>query len=189
MRYKYETRGIVLSRSPLGEANALVTLLTPDLGLVRARSQGLRRSGAKLASSLTTFAESAVVLVRGRESWRVAGAVLEEDWFLRLRRFEVRRRAGRVSGLLLRLVAGEANDQALFPIIREFLNALAALPEDSHDAAEIMTALRVLCALGLDTGNLPEAASAFTAPALAEVSQERAGYIARINTGILASGL
>lgn len=189
MRHKYETHGIVLSRSPLGEANVLVTLLTPDLGLVRARTQGLRRSGAKLASSLTTFAESAVVLVRGRESWRVAGAVLEEDWFLRLRSGEIRTRAARVSGLLLRLVAGEANDTALFPIIREFLNALATLPEDSHEAAEIITALRILSALGLDTGGLPKAARAFTKRALAEILKERVGYIARINNGLNVSGL
>jgi len=51
MRHKYETRGIVLSRSPLGEANAFVTLLTPELGLVRARAQGVRRSGAKLSAA------------------------------------------------------------------------------------------------------------------------------------------
>src|SRR3989338_1283612 len=115
MRHKYETRGMVLSRSPLGEANAFVTLLTPELGLVRARAQGVRRSGAKLSAALTTFAESSVVLVRGREGGRIAGSVLEENWFKRMQNAQQRRRASRVSGLLLRLVAGEAHDAALFP--------------------------------------------------------------------------
>mgnify|MGYP001567250827 CR=1 FL=1 len=77
MRYKYETRGIVLSRAPSGEANAFITLITPELGLVRARAQGVRKPGAKLAAALATFAESSLVLVRGKEDWRIAGAVLE----------------------------------------------------------------------------------------------------------------
>src|SRR3989338_9216530 len=96
MRHKYETRGIVLSRSSLGEANAFITLLTPELGLVRARAQGLRRSGAKLAAALPTLAESSVVLVRGRDGWRLAGAVLEENWFARIQRAAARARAARV---------------------------------------------------------------------------------------------
>lgn len=189
MRHKYETRGIVLSRSSLGEANAFVTLLTPELGLVRVRAQGLRRSGAKLAAALATLAESSVVLVRGREGWRLAGAVLEENWFARMRRADARARAARVLGLLLRLVAGEAQDAALFPVIRGFFETLAELPEDAHEAAEVLAALRVLAALGLDAGELPGEASAFTPPLLAAVALDRPRYIARINHDIAASGL
>ena len=48
---------MVLSRAPKGEANASIVLLTQDIGLVRARAQGVRRSGAKLAAALATFAE------------------------------------------------------------------------------------------------------------------------------------
>lgn len=189
MRHKYETRGIVLSRSSLGEANAFITLLTPELGLVRARAQGLRRSGAKLAAALPTLAESSVVLVRGRDGWRLAGAVLEENWFARIQRAAARARAARVSGLLLRLVAGEAHDAALFPVMRGFFETLAELPEDAHEAAEVLAALRVLAALGLDAGEIPGEASAFTASLLATVTLERPSYIARINRGIVASGL
>src|SRR5487761_2292548 len=123
MRHKYETRGIVLARSPLGEANAFVTVLTPELGLVRARAQGVRKSGAKLAAALATFAESSLVLVRGKEGWRVAGAVLEENWFMRIERAAARAAAARVSGLLTRLVAGEAHDPALYPVMKGFFEA------------------------------------------------------------------
>ena len=84
MRHKYETRGIVLSRSPVGEASSFVTLLTSELGLVRALAQSVRRPGAKLAPALATLAESSVVLVRGKEGWRLAGAVLEESWLEKL---------------------------------------------------------------------------------------------------------
>ena len=189
MRHKYETRGIVLSRSPLGDANAFITLLTPDLGLVRARAQGLRRSGAKLAAALATFAESEVVLVHGKEGWRIAGAVLEENWFMRLRRAASDTRAARIGHLLLRLVAGETHDPKLFPVIRESFDALATLPEDVHEAVEVLAALRILAALGLDAGGIPSDPDAFAPESLALIAKNRTKYITRINHGITASGL
>lgn len=189
MRHKYETRGIVLSRSPIGEASSFVTLLTPELGLVRALAQSVRRPGAKLAASLATFAESSVVLVHGRDGWRLAGAVLEENWFEKLRTTDARRRAARVSGLLLRLVVGEVPDTSLFPIMCGFFTALSELPGETHEASEILAALRLLAALGLDTGEPSDTGTAFTESLLVAVAKDRVNYISRINRGIEASGL
>lgn len=189
MRHKYETQGIVLARSPLGEANTLVTVITPSLGLVRARAQGLRKPGAKLSAALVTLAESDLVLVRGKEGWRVAGAVLTENWSMRLHRDGSRARAARVSGLLLRLVAGEAHDAMLFSTMSGLLRALAELPEDRHEAAELLSVLRVLAVLGLDAGEIPGEAHVFDAEVLATVGERRADFVTRINHGIAASGL
>ncbi len=189
MRHKYETRGIVLSREPAGEANAFVTLITPGLGLVRARAQGVRRSGAKLSAALATFAESSLVLVRGRDNWHIAGAVLEENWFTRMQNTDAHMRAARVSDLLLRLVAGEAHDPALFLVVTGFFKALAMLPEEMHDAVEILAVLRILASLGFDAGGIPGEPSAFAEPMLAMVLEKRMSYVARINRGIAASGL
>ena len=186
MRHKYSTRGIVLARTPLGETNALLTLLTEDLGLVRARAQGVRRPGAKLAASLATYAESELVLVRGREGWRVTGATLAVPWFARLS-CPARPRAGRISGLLLRLVAGEVAELQLFPLLVRFFDALSTVGEGEHDAAECLAALSILATLGLDAGEVP--APVFDANALAALSAKRGDYISRINRGIEASGL
>ncbi|MFA6278791.1 MAG: recombination protein O N-terminal domain-containing protein [Candidatus Paceibacterota bacterium] len=189
MHHKYETRGIVLSRTPMGEANALVTVLTPEVGLVRARAQGVRRMGAKLAAALATFAESELVLVRGKESWRIAGAVLYENWFSRMNCTSARLRAARVSGLLLRLVAGESNDEKLFSILTGFFAALATFPEELHEAAETLAVLRILSILGLDTGSIPGDEILFAQSTLAAVKNDRVKYLTRINHGIEASGL
>jgi DNA repair protein RecO (recombination protein O) len=189
MRHKYETRGIVLARTPLGEANALVTVLTPELGLVRARAQGIRSPGAKLAAALSTFAESSFVLVRGKEGWRIAGAVLEENWFVRMEKTLARDIAARVSGLLLRLVAGEVHDQKLFSIIVGFFEALSRIPEDAYEDAEALAALRALAILGLDAGEIPGEVNEFTPATLSRMREGRPDYIARINRGIAASGL
>jgi len=156
---------------------------------VRARAQGLRKPEAKLAAALVTFAESDLVLVRGKEGWRVAGAVLVESWFSRITHTDARIRAARVSGLLTRLVAGEERDIALYPIVRGFFEALSCLPEELFEEAELLVVLRVLSAIGLDAGELPNEPAVFTPRVLATVRDRRADYIARINHGIAASGL
>lgn len=189
MRHKYETRGIVLSRASLGEFSATVTVITPELGLLRARAQSVRKPGAKLSAALATFAESSLVLVRGREGWRIAGAVLEENWFTRLGRASARTVAARVSGLLLRLVAGEAHNPELFPIVTSLFEALSTLPEGEHEAAEVLAVLRILAALGLDAGEIPGEGPEFTPSVLALIMKGRTDYIARINHGIASSGL
>jgi len=48
----YKTEGIVLRHSDIGEADRLLTLLTPDRGLVRATARGARRPTSKLGGHL-----------------------------------------------------------------------------------------------------------------------------------------
>jgi recombinational DNA repair protein (RecF pathway) len=189
MRHKYPTQALVLARQPVAEASALVTLLTRDVGLVRARVQGIRHPGAKLASALQTFAQSSVILVAGKEGWRVSGAVLEHNWFQELPR-AARLRAARIAVLLMRLVQVDAPDQALFDTFAALLAALRDYPEDRHDAIETLGALRVLGLLGLDAGEVPgDAAAPFDAASLELTAAERSAFIARVNRGIAASGL
>lgn len=182
-------QALVLSRTAVGEASELLALLTDEVGLVRARAQGTRGRGAKLASALATFAQSSVVLVRGKDGWRVAGAVLDENWFSRFGSSDTRGRAARVAALALRLVPGEAPDRALLPIVLAYFAELAEGRPENRDAAEIMAALTVLSVLGLDPGEPESAAELFSPEKLAQIAQSRTAYVARVNRGIAASGL
>ena len=193
MRHKYATPAIVLSRIPLSEASALITLLTADVGLVRARAQGVRKPGAKMASALQTFVESDVMLLRGKEGWRLAGALHTVDWFGKLSR-PARLRAGRIATLLLRLVHGESAEASaiFYTIFLEFLRALVdhTEQEEEADAAECLAALRILRALGVDAGDIPGGLSGdYSSETLTEVISSRADVVSRINKGISASGL
>ncbi len=191
MRHKYATTGLVLSRTPLGEASAFISLLTPDLGLIHARAQSVRKPGAKLAPALQTFAESDVILVRGKEGWRLSGAVLATDWFGKMDA-SARTRAGRITGLLQRLVHGDTNDGLFFTIISDFISVLISNKKDESeaDAAEILAALRILRALGVDAGELPGGLEVgYASEVLAPIMEKRSDYIVRINHGITASGL
>lgn len=183
MQHKYVTRAIVLGRAPVKEAGATVTLLTSELGLVRARAEGLRRSGAKLAHALQTLSEIDATLLRGKEGWRLSGAVLIEPWFSQLTP-TARVRAGRRASLITRLVQGEEKDAALFNVYRELLDALLIEKESGQDSAELIATLKSLAALGHDAGHIPapEEVASFT-------KDERRALIARINRSIEASGL
>lgn len=185
MRHKYATQGLVLGRTPIAEAGVLVTVLTPDLGLIRARAEGVRRSGAKLAHALQTWCAADLMLVRGKEGWRVTGAVLSDNRFAALP-LPARRRAARVAGLLVRLVQGEAADPETHALFEEYITALHTLPVEDGEAAESLSVLRLLAALGFDSGALPP--SGYGSDALRYATEHRNLLISRINRGIAAAG-
>ncbi len=187
MRPRYATQAIVLMRSPLAEASAYLHLLTRDFGLARVRAQGVRNSGAKLAGALQTFVECDALLVRGKEGWRLSGALLTENRYTALSA-SARMRAGRVSELVLRLVQGELKDPELFDTFQAFLTVLPTLSPEQEEAAEIVVVLRLLSLLGLAEEESSHT-QLFEASALDAVLRDRRSYILRINRGIAASGL
>ncbi len=63
---RYTTEAIVLSRFDLGEADRVLTLITPASGKLKAIAKGVRRTTSRLGGSLEPFAELTVSLARGR---------------------------------------------------------------------------------------------------------------------------
>ncbi len=188
MRARYNTTGIILARTPLAEASALIHVLTEEFGLVRARAQGVRGSGAKLASATQTLSESDIIILRGKEGWRLSGAVLLTNWHRTLTK-EQRACAGRVARLLLRLIHGESHDVNVFYVFQSFVHALSTLPADYTDAAEQLVVLRLLHELGFDAEPEQGSGTNFSHEILEAVAKDRKNYLARINRGISASGL
>ncbi|HWU24591.1 MAG TPA: recombination protein O N-terminal domain-containing protein [Candidatus Paceibacterota bacterium] len=188
MRHKYSTRAIVLGRSPSGEESISASLLTEDFGLIRARSQGARKRGSKMSAGLQTLSSSDVTLLRGRDGWRMAGAVLETNW-ARVLSPDARRRAARVLELADRLIRGEHEDAELFAIISGFLAAIPGRSDDDGEALETLVVVRLLHALGFDAGDTLGATDAYTDDSIAQARAARTNLISRINRGIAASGL
>jgi DNA repair protein RecO (recombination protein O) len=63
---RYTTEAIVLSRFDFGEADRILTLITPGAGKLKAIAKGIRRPTSRLGGSLEPFAELNVALARGR---------------------------------------------------------------------------------------------------------------------------
>ena len=54
---RYSTDAIVLSRFDYGEADRILTLITPDGGKLKAIAKGIRRPTSRIGGSLEPFAE------------------------------------------------------------------------------------------------------------------------------------
>ena len=64
----YKTRAIVLSRFDLGEADRVLTLLTPEEGASKAVAKGVRRPGSRIGGAVEPFAELELLLARAGPS-------------------------------------------------------------------------------------------------------------------------
>ena len=81
---RYSTDAIVLSRFDFGEADRILTLITPDMGKIKAIAKGVRRPTSRIGGSLEPFAELRVALARGRTFDVVTQVSVGHAW-LRLR--------------------------------------------------------------------------------------------------------
>lgn len=60
------TTGIVLSRTDFGEADRIITVLTPDQGKLRLMAKGVRKVKSKLAGGIELFSISDITFLRGK---------------------------------------------------------------------------------------------------------------------------
>lgn len=60
------TQAIILNRTDYGEADRILTLLTPDNGKLSLMAKGVRRIKSKLAGGIELFSVSDITYIRGR---------------------------------------------------------------------------------------------------------------------------
>src|ERR1700761_4426140 len=60
------TTGIILSRPDYGEADRIITVLTPDRGKLRLMARGVRKVKSKLAGGIELFSTSHITYIEGR---------------------------------------------------------------------------------------------------------------------------
>jgi DNA repair protein RecO (recombination protein O) len=60
------TRAIILARIDYGEADRILTLLTPEYGKLRLMAKGVRRVKSKLAGGIELFSVSEITFIRGK---------------------------------------------------------------------------------------------------------------------------
>ncbi|MEO7664164.1 MAG: DNA repair protein RecO [Candidatus Limnocylindrales bacterium] len=81
---RYTTDAIVLSRFDYGEADRILTLLTPGSGKIKAIAKGIRRQKSRIGGSLEPFAELRLALAHGRTFDVVTQVEVIHPW-LRMR--------------------------------------------------------------------------------------------------------
>lgn len=61
------TKGIVLTRTNFGEADRIITMLTPDQGKIRLMAKGVRKIKSKLAGGIELFSVSQITYIPGKK--------------------------------------------------------------------------------------------------------------------------
>ena len=61
----------MLSEKSIGEANRIYTIMTRDLGLVRAMATGVRKETSKLRGNIEPFSLASISFVKGKNYWRL----------------------------------------------------------------------------------------------------------------------
>lgn len=167
MHHIYHTPSFILSGSDIGEANRTFAVFTRELGLIRASAQGVRFQKSKLRYSLHELSFSDISLVRGKEFWRVTGAVQRDCLYESLRgNPHLLAVFGRVFALLLRLLSGEEKNSLLWSYLEEAFRfaATAKLAETAPVRNfECIFVLRILSSLGY-LGASPETAAFVETP-------------------------
>lgn len=75
------TEAIVLRRTDYGEADRIVTMLTPELGRIGVLAKGVRKPSSKLAGGIEPFALLKVTVRKGRgELWTLTSAGMQTSW-------------------------------------------------------------------------------------------------------------
>lgn len=145
MYQKYSTEALILASRESGEGDRIITLLTKDFGLVRARAGAVRTERSRMRYALQNYSRSSVSLVRGRKGWRLAGASA-----LKVASGERESIAvfARIAILTIRLLAGEEQDQYLFAALADAHGALMQETCPARATIEIVCVARVLYALG-----------------------------------------
>lgn len=152
----YQTDAFVLQVVNIGDSHQYVDVFTRELGLVRVVARSVRYEKSKLRYSVQPFSYSKVSLVRGKEVWRLTGAVAESNMFYDLsENSEVQKLVAQVFSLLRRMVQGEEKNEYLFDSLISFMNFLNnnTIKTEEIRPLECIMVLRMLHGLGYSTDN------------------------------------
>jgi DNA repair protein RecO (recombination protein O) len=114
----YHTEAIVLSRFELGEADRVLTLLTPHDGKLKAIAKGVRRQRSRLGGAVEPFAELHLVLARARTFDVVTSASVSHAWLSLRERLESTATAWYLAELAERAVEERAFAYPVYALLR-----------------------------------------------------------------------
>jgi len=168
----YQTTGIIIGRFNLGEADRIITFITPDHGKLRAVARGVRRIKSRMAGHLELFCRSQLMLAVGRNLDVITSVRLENHPDKLAEDYEQLSYAYLFAEILDKLTEeGEAHP-AVFKLLDEALSALDQ--GQGGQLLELWFKLRLAAELGyrpqlrgcVVCGRRDEAADYFFNPAL-----------------------
>jgi DNA repair protein RecO (recombination protein O) len=112
---------IVLRKKEVGETDRLYTMYTETGGKVQLVARGVRKSEAKLAGQLETLMQGLVIVVKGKGTGKIAGAVAEKSFLFLRTDGDILRRVLETVNVFERLVGWDEPDSELFLLLSTYL--------------------------------------------------------------------
>jgi DNA repair protein RecO (recombination protein O) len=144
----YKTEGIVLRSMDLGEADRVLTVLTPRLGKLRVIAKGVRRPRSRIGGALEPFSDVQLVLAVGRTFDVVTSSALEDPHLGLRNDLHSTAAAWYVVELADRFCEGGADAHEAFRLLAQALSGLDAGAEVSREVVARWFELHLLEAMG-----------------------------------------
>jgi len=189
----YTTQGIILKRTPFGEANILVHILTRDLGLIMASAQSARQTKSKLSSALSEFSEVTVSCIKGKKGWKLTDARSNLNFYFAYPE-HVRSMLALISSLLFKMIPDEAVDFEIYETVHSGFTFLKNITKENIQNFECLIVLRILFYLGYvvrdsSTEKFLEHTTEWNDSIIEEIGKRRLELVKIINLGFSASHL
>lgn len=126
------TKAIVLNRINYGEADRILTLVTPDQGKLRVMARGVRRVKSKLAGGIELFSVSQINFIRGRSDISTLTSTRLEKYYSNIVQDLDRTTAGFELIKLFNKATEDELEPEYFGLMQQTLEALddSAIPID-----------------------------------------------------------
>jgi len=143
----FRTEAIILRRTNYGEADRILTLLTPERGKISAIAKSVRKSKSKLAGGLELFATSDITIAEGRsELGLITSARLVHFYGNILHDYE-RLQLGYELTRLINRITETVTEPEFYILLRDGFHYLDELAID-HRLVELWFRLQFIALLG-----------------------------------------
>lgn len=171
-----KTTGVVLKRKIIKEGDAIISVLTANMGVITAFVKGAKNYKNRNSSGSAPFSYSEFVLAQGRDMYRVNSCLLLKSFYNLSTNIERVAYATYIADLVDFTVKENVGDERILPFV---LNTFYLMANSDKNLRQIKSVfeLRLLCLLGLT----PELSSCV------KCTKKEQAYICAALGGVLCS--
>lgn len=144
-----KTEGIVLKTRRYGEADLIVTFLTPSKGIINTFAKSSRKTGSRFGSSLEPLTYSKISLWGKEQSMpKVTQSDIIDSFHALRENYNDFINASRLAEMLISLTPSETPGNKAFPFFLDALKFLKSSGENPKNALYLVTQIRLLAMMG-----------------------------------------
>jgi DNA repair protein RecO (recombination protein O) len=148
-----KTEGIILRTQRFGEADLIVTYLTPDRGLIKAFAKSPRKTKSRFGSSLEPFTHAHIELFGKEQAMpKIIQSDIINSYHLLREDFKKFLSISKLTEVLLHLVPEGHGGYKLFHLYRNQLDRLAFAQDENSRLFPVISMIHLLAALGYCPG-------------------------------------